>query len=105
MIYFQRGNENENLTAADLNEGLSAAMDKLGSRQKVLAIPPDITRFYSRAGLLTEFAWKYYGAAMTDILPALGTHFAMTDAEIDRMFGDVPHDLFRVHDWRNDVVH
>ena len=104
MIYFQRGNENEELTAADLNEGLCAAMDKLGAKQKVLAIPPDITRFYSRAGLLTEFAWKYYGAAMTDILPALGTHFAMTDAEIDRMYGDIPHDLFRVHDWRNDVV-
>jgi nickel-dependent lactate racemase len=104
MIYFQRGNENENLTAAELNEGLCAALDMLGSKKKVLAIPPDITRFYSRAGLLTEFAWKYCGEAMTDILPALGTHFAMTDTEIGRMFGDIPHDLFRIHDWRNDVV-
>jgi len=104
MIYFQRGNENENLSAADLNAGLCEALDKLGTRQKVLALPPDITRFYSRAGELTEFAWQYYGEAMTDILPALGTHFAMTEAEMDRMFGDVPHDLFRVHDWRNDVV-
>jgi nickel-dependent lactate racemase len=28
----------------------------------------------------------------------------MNDAEIDRMFGTVPHELFRVHDWRNDLV-
>ena len=103
MIYFQRGNENKNLTAADLKDGLCAALDKLGVRQKVLVIPPDITRFYSRAGELTEFAWQYYGEKLTDILPALGTHYAMTDAEIDRMFGDIPHDLFREHDWRNDL--
>ncbi len=89
MIYYSRGNENENLTAADLNAGLCEALDKLSTKQKVLAIPPDITRFYSRAGELTEFAWKYYGPKMTDILPALGTHFAMTDAEMDRMFGDI----------------
>lgn len=104
MIYFQKGSENETLTAADLQEGLVTALDKLGSKQKVLAIPPDITRFYSRAGELTRYAWQYYGDKMTDILPALGTHFAMTDEEIDRMFGDIPHDLFRVHDWRNDIV-
>jgi len=34
----------------------------------------------------------------------LGTHFAMTEPEIQRMFGDVPLDLFRVHDWRSDLV-
>ena len=104
MIYFQRGNENETLTATDLNEGLCAALNKLGTKQKVLAIPPDITRYYSRAGELTRYAQQYYNDRLTDILPALGTHFAMTDAEINRMFGDVPADLFRVHDWRNDLA-
>lgn len=104
MIYFQQAGENVSLTAEDLRAGLGAAMDKLGAKQKVLAIPPDITRFYSRAGELTRYAYEYYGERLTEILPALGTHFAMTDAEIDRMFGNVPHDLFRVHDWRNDLV-
>ena len=28
----------------------------------------------------------------------------MSESEIDRMFGNMPHSLFRVHDWRNDVV-
>jgi len=104
MLYYEKIDMDKGLTAADLNAGLCEALDKLGTKQKVLAVPPDITRFYSRAGELTESAWAYYGSKMTDILPALGTHFAMTDAEIDRMFGAVPHDLFRVHDWRNDVV-
>ena len=103
MLYYAKGSPTENLSAEDLKAGLYEALDKLGAKHKVLAIPPDITRFYSRAGELTEFAWQYYGKTMTDILPALGTHFAMTDAEIDRMFGDIPHDLFREHDWRNDL--
>lgn len=104
MLYFGRGSQDEQLTPDDLKEGLYAVLGQLGSKHKVLAIPPDITRVYSRAGMLTQFAWQYYGEKLTDILPALGTHFAMTDAEIDRMYGDVPHALFRVHDWRNDVV-
>ena len=29
---------------------------------------------------------------------------AMTDDEIATMFGKTPRDLFRVHDWRNDIV-
>lgn len=91
------------LSADDLKEGLVEALNLLGQKQKVLAIPPDITRFYSRAGELTRYAQQYYTDRMTDILPALGTHFAMTDAEIKRMFGDVPPDLFREHDWRNDL--
>ncbi len=101
MLYYSRGNEHDNLNADDLKQGLYAALEKLGKRQKVLALPPDITRLHSRAGELTRYAWQYYGEAMTDVLPALGTHFAMTEPEIEKMFGDVPAGLFRVHDWRN----
>lgn len=104
MLYYSRGNKECNLTPEDLNRGLCEALDKLGAKQKVLAIPPDITRFYSRAGELTRYAYQHYGAALTDILPALGTHFAMTEAEISRMFGDVPLELFRIHNWRNDLT-
>jgi len=104
MLYFQRGSETDHLTTEDLQQGLTEALNKLGARHKVLALPPDITRYYSRAGDLTRFAWEYYGDCMTDILPALGTHFAMTEPEIKRMFGDVPVDLFRVHDWRQDLA-
>jgi nickel-dependent lactate racemase len=104
MLYYQRGNPQDNLSLDDLKAGLYTALDKLGTVKKVLAIPPDITRFYSRAGDLTRLAWQYYGPALTDILPALGTHFEMTVPEIRRMFGDVPTGLFRRHDWRNDLA-
>lgn len=104
MLYYEQGSENDNFTAEDLKAGLYTALEKLGNPKKVLIIPPDITRFYSRAGELTEFAWQYYGDKVTDILPALGTHFAMEEPEIKRMFGSVPVELFRVHDWRNGIT-
>jgi nickel-dependent lactate racemase len=104
MLYYARGSETDNLGSEDLRQGLYQALDKLGAKRKVLAVPPDGTRFYSRAGELTRLAWQYYGDKMTDILPALGTHFPMTETEIKRMFGDIPVGLFRKHDWRNDIV-
>jgi len=104
MLYYSRGGENENLSAEDLKTGLHEALEKIGAKGKVLAIPPDITRYYSRAGELTRFAWQYYGEKMSDILPALGTHFAMTENEIKRMFGDIDQSIFRVHDWREGLV-
>ncbi|MDI9431557.1 MAG: lactate racemase domain-containing protein, partial [Planctomycetota bacterium] len=104
MLYYRRGSENDHLSGEDLRQGLCEALDKLGRRRKVLALPPDITRFYSRAGELTRYAWQYYGRTLTDILPAVGTHFAMTEAEIRRMFGDVPVALFREHDWRGGLA-
>ncbi len=104
MLYYARGNENDNITAEEMKRGLYEALEKLGKRRKVLVLPPDITRFYSRAGELTRFAWQYYGDKLTDILPALGTHVPMTEPELARMFSDTPRNLFRTHDWRSGLV-
>lgn len=104
MLYFEKGSSETSLSADDLKSGLYDALDKMGRKSKVLAIPPDFTRFPSRAGELTEFAWQYYRGKLTDILPALGTHTGMTSEQISTMFGTTPQSLFRVHDWRNDVM-
>ncbi len=104
MIYYQNGSPQNNLSNDDLHRGLTEALNKLGDRKKILAIPPDYTRLPSRAGELTEIAWKYYGEKLTDILPALGTHSPMTDEQINHMFGEAPRNLFRIHDWRHDVI-
>jgi len=104
MLLYGRGDENDNLSSEDLKAGLYAALNRLGSRKKVLAIPPDFTRYHSRAGELTALAWQYYGARLTDILPALGTHAPMTRDEIEQMFEGVPPELFRRHNWRTDLV-
>ncbi|MBD3316897.1 MAG: D-mannonate epimerase [Chitinivibrionales bacterium] len=104
MLYYARGSADDSLTAEDLREGLYEALGKLGNRSKVLAIPPDFTRFHSRAGEITRYAHAYYNDKLTDILPAIGTHFPMSDEEIGVMFGDIPRSLFRPHDWRNGFV-
>jgi nickel-dependent lactate racemase len=104
MLYYSRGSETEVLSEEDLKEGLSTALTKIGVRKKILAIPPDITRFHSHAGILTRLAWQYYGDKLTDILPALGTHSAMNEQSIKAMFGNTPPNLFRVHNWRTDIV-
>jgi nickel-dependent lactate racemase len=103
-LYFATGSQTADLSPEDLKQGLSSALDRLGKRQKVLALPPDFTRFHSRAGEFTRYAWEYYGPRLTDVLPALGTHAPMTDGEIGTMFGNMPRDLFRVHDFRNGLA-
>ncbi len=103
MLLYAKGSENTALTENEIKEGIYIAFEKLGDRKKVLALPPDFTRFHSRAGEITRFSYEYYKEKMTDILPALGTHFQMTEEEIDTMFGAVPKDLFRVHRWKEDL--
>lgn len=104
MIYYQYGSENTVIGPNELEYGVFSALVKLGERKKVIALPPDFTRFHSRAGDITTLVHKYYRENLTDILPALGTHSPMSPEEIAEMFRGVPPELFRVHDWRNDVV-
>ena len=104
MLYYEKGSINHELSADDLREGLFAALRQLKNINKVLAIPPDYTRFPSRAGELTEMTWQFYSDKLTDVLPALGTHSPMTPEQVAHMFGSLPASLIREHDWRNDVV-
>jgi len=103
-LFFAAGSPDTELSPADYRAGLHEALNKLGERKKVLAVPPDFTRFHSKAGELTEMAWEFYGDKMTDVLPALGTHSPMNDEQIDTMYGKTPRHLFRVHNWRDDIV-
>ena len=103
-MFYSNGSSTTELSGCQLKQSLETALEALGKRHKVLAIPPDFTRFHSQAGELTRFAWQYYGSRLTDILPALGTHVPMTGDEISAMFGDLPRNLFRVHDWRKDLT-
>jgi nickel-dependent lactate racemase len=104
MVYYQFGSENTVIGPNDLEYGVYAALVKLGPRKKVLVVPPDFTRFHSRAGDITTLLYNYYKDYLKDILPALGTHSPMTAGEISEMYKGVPPELFRIHDWRNDVV-
>lgn len=98
------GGPGQVLTQEDLEAAVAHALAAAGPARRVLAVPPDFSRFHSRAGQLTAIAYRQLGERMTDVLPALGTHRAMTGAEISRMFPGVPEDRFRIHNWREDLV-
>jgi len=103
-VYYAAGSPELALSQAELRAGLQAALDRLGARRRVLALPPDFTRLHSQAGYLTQAAHEYFGDRLTDVMPALGTHHAIPDWQRERMFGKLPAALFRVHRWREDVV-
>lgn len=59
------------------------------------------------AGPITAFAteWLTERGVRVDILPTLGTHNPMTEAQLRMMFGEsIPLENFKVHDWRNGIV-
>jgi nickel-dependent lactate racemase len=95
-------------TEADslFSQALAQARAELGSISSALLIPPDITRFHSRAGFLTSVACRELARAgvQATVLPALGTHVPLSAAERERMFPGVPESMFRIHDWRSDVT-
>ena len=74
------------------------------TKQRVLLLPPDITRRMSKAGELACAAHAFYGDALVDVMPTLGTHRPMTPEEIADMYPTIPAALFREHDWRADTV-
>jgi nickel-dependent lactate racemase len=103
--YFAAGSSTTELSSEDLREGLQSALEALGRPlQKMLVLPPDYTRLASRAGELTALLYALRGEAISDIMPALGTHKPMTSRQIAHMFPGVPESLIRPHRWREDVV-
>jgi nickel-dependent lactate racemase len=102
-LFCAQGSPDREISPRELRELFLASLEKLGMRNKVLAIPPDHTRASSRAGELTRHAWNYYGDALQQILLAVGTHHAMSAEQLAAMFGDVPHSLFHAHKWREEV--
>ncbi|WP_146522372.1 nitrogenase component 1 family protein [Stieleria varia] len=102
--YFATGSESTSLTSEDLKAALQLTFDAIGKPKRVLLLPPDHTRIFSRAGELTAMCHQMLGDAVADIMPALGTHSPMKPEQLKHMFPGVPLDLFRPHRWRDDVV-
>ncbi len=104
--YFERGGVRDNITTAEKREALAQALKAIGRPlRKVLVLPPDHTRLNSDAGELTRLLYELLSPnAEVDIMPALGTHSPMTEAQLRMMFGEsIPLARFKVHDWRNGI--
>ena len=75
--------------------------------RRVLLVPPDHTRLHSRSGPIVVTLKHELEAHGCDVgvLPALGSHVAMDDADAEAMFGDaIGADELLVHDWRNGLA-
>jgi nickel-dependent lactate racemase len=104
MLYFSKGSPKTIISTEELKIAIENAVSKIGDKKKVLIIPPDFTRFHSKAGLITQYLYRFYGNKVKDILPALGTHFKINESEKKLMFGDIPDNLFRIHNWKEDLI-
>ena len=95
---------NAGISDQELEAALTDAL-KGKTLKKVLLIPPDATRLHSRAGQITKIYYDTLTAAgcHVDVLPALGTHEAMSRRECETFLG-VPYEALIVHNWREDVV-
>lgn len=102
-LFYSAGSPDTELEVDDCRQALESVLAQFGDRRQVIAIPPDYTRRDSQAGMLTCLLHEMLGERLVDVLPALGTHDAMSDAQLDSMFPSVPRELFRVHRWRTEV--
>ena len=104
VVHFAEGSVSAAISTARAAELVDEMLAALKPLRRVLLIPPDFTRRSSGAGELTVLIYeRLKGASEIEIMPALGTHTPMTAGELESMFPGIPSDVFRVHDWRNDL--
>ncbi len=102
-LFHAQGSPETELTESDCRQALESVFAQLGQPQRVIALPPDYTRVDSQAGMLTCLAHDLLGDRLDCVLPALGTHDPMTDAQLASMFPSIPKTMIRPHRWRTDV--
>lgn len=107
-IFVDKSGADIAISDSELKILVQETLDKAGiDYKKVLLIPPDFTRFNSYAGPITAMIYDILSpkGVDIDIIPALGTHFPMTEHEIRTMYGDkIPMSCFKEHNWRNDII-
>jgi nickel-dependent lactate racemase len=106
MLYCHEQVAEGGISSGDLSviiEELIRSVSAGRSLRNVLVIPPDFTRYHSRAGEITSKIHAILGDSVIMVLPALGTHYGMTDEEKRTMFKDVPLSIIHDHDYRTEV--
>jgi nickel-dependent lactate racemase len=105
-MWINQGGTDINIDSDTKRKLLAEALRKRGgSCSKILVLPPDVTRLHSGAGELTQILYEMLGKdSVFHIMPAIGTHEPLTEQQMEFMYAGIPEELFRVHDWRNDIV-
>lgn len=93
------------IVPADIEAEVDSLLRQFPDAKRVLIVPPDYTRCFSMAGELTQLLYKrLHRTAEIDIMPAVGTHAMLSADERQKMFGDIPADVFLYHRWQTDTV-
>ena len=109
-MYIAHGGKDVVITSEEKRALLHETLLKLGGiPKKILVIPPD----YNTSPLKTPVnshrilydLWDTANGTTFDILPAIGTHAPMTEAQIAEMYGDLPKATYHVHHWRTGLHH
>lgn len=104
------GNPSRIITTDELRAHIDAIVNQhvaIVAAKRVLLVPPDHTRLYSRAGEITALFFERLerDGYEVGVLPALGTHTAMTEADTKLLFGDtIPYARILHHKWQTDLV-
>jgi carbohydrate kinase (thermoresistant glucokinase family) len=106
LIRLQRGGAEARISEQESEALVVELLEQLGDLKRVLLLPPDYTRFHSGAGHLSSVLYKHLRSrgAEVVVLPATGTHLAMSAEEIAHMFPGIPAQAFRVHDFQRNLV-
>lgn len=94
------------ITPGELEEHVRRIALAIDGR-RILLVPPDHTRLHSRSGEIAGCLYETLTAAGREVgvLPALGTHAPMSEAEVRLLFGGrIPLERILVHRWRDGVV-
>ncbi len=105
MNQFIRADQKEGLSNDQILAEIKKFFADKSDLKKVLLVPPDITRLNAYAGPITIMIYDLLkDKCEVEVMPALGTHMPMTEAELAFMYPGIPYDRFQVHNWRTDVV-
>jgi len=105
--------ESPSISATEMQQAVLRTLEESRSRitrkhNRVLLLPPDLTRAHSQAGYITELFYLALLAANPacdiHVIPTLGQHIPHTEAENKWMFGSIPHARIHAHDWRGGVT-
>jgi nickel-dependent lactate racemase len=103
--FYERKNEitKEELTKLVFKSAEECLKRINNNPEKVLLLPPDITRAHSGAGFITEILYNFFSQkADVYVMPTLGQHLPHTPEQNKWMFGSIPEEKILKHDWKKD---
>ncbi len=102
MTFVARGSVSEEISPQTLSSLVAQALGAVeGAGRLIAPARQHQGSFSSRPHHRPDYQ---IGRRLAAVLPAIGTHAPMTEGEIASMYPETPGSLFKVHDWRRDLV-